>query len=180
MAWGFYGRDNELEELAGILSRKRWFFARITGRRRIGKTTLIQQALTRAGTERVLYVQMPDSAPVGVLSAFADALVRAGLAPEPSRLDMHGMWRMMGWMYDPYRVERFRFERGWWERGLVNYTRPTNRNLRHQGLPPHWIWLQRAQFGLHAVLLKLEVEVALREPFLALLERPFSDATPPA
>lgn len=39
MAWGFYGRSSELDELEAILTRHRWFFARITGRRRIGKTT---------------------------------------------------------------------------------------------------------------------------------------------
>lgn len=48
MVWGFYGRGAELDELASILRRRRWFFARITGRRRIGKTTLIQQALEAA------------------------------------------------------------------------------------------------------------------------------------
>lgn len=72
--WGFYGRSRELESLEEILSRNRWFFARLTGRRRIGKTTLVQQALS-AGPERpVLYVQIPDSAPAGVISAFADSM----------------------------------------------------------------------------------------------------------
>ena len=45
MAWGFYGRNDELRQVQKILSRKRWFFAKMTGRRRIGKTTLIQQAI---------------------------------------------------------------------------------------------------------------------------------------
>ena len=73
--WGFYGRSAEQETLQAILRRRRWFFARITGRRRIGKTTLVQQAL--AGLERhapVFYVQIPDSAPAGVLSAVSDAM----------------------------------------------------------------------------------------------------------
>jgi uncharacterized protein len=80
--WGFYGRSRELESLETILGRGRWFFARITGRRRIGKTTLIQQAL-QAGPEReVLYVQIPDSAPAGVLSAFADSMQTFEVSPE--------------------------------------------------------------------------------------------------
>ena len=37
--WGFYGRQNELTQLRGILSRQRWFFVQIAGRRRIGKTS---------------------------------------------------------------------------------------------------------------------------------------------
>lgn len=72
--WGFYGRGTELQQLETILRRQRWFFARITGRRRIGKTTLVQEALRAVGAKEVLYVQIPDSAPAGVVSAFADAM----------------------------------------------------------------------------------------------------------
>ena len=81
MQWGFYGRTRELSALEEILRRQRWFFARITGRRRIGKTTLIQQALERAGRNAILYLQIPDSAPAGVLSAVGDALTTFGLDP---------------------------------------------------------------------------------------------------
>jgi AAA+ ATPase superfamily predicted ATPase len=74
MDWGFYGRSRELAELRGVLQRRRWFFARITGRRRIGKTTLVREALGAQGTRRFFYVQIPDSAPAGVLSAVRDAM----------------------------------------------------------------------------------------------------------
>lgn len=74
MAWGFYGRSLELRQIASILARRRWFFVRVSGRRRIGKTALIQQALRLVSADRVLYVQIPDSAPAGVLSAVADAM----------------------------------------------------------------------------------------------------------
>jgi len=73
-AWGFYGRAHELARLDAIFSRGRWFFARITGRRRIGKTSLVQQALRRSARHRVFYVQIPDSGPAGVLSAVHDAM----------------------------------------------------------------------------------------------------------
>jgi AAA+ ATPase superfamily predicted ATPase len=88
MPWGFYGRTDELHRLQGILGRNRWFFVKITGRRRIGKTTLIQQALQ--GGQRVFYVQIPDSGPVGVLSAVADAMdtfeIPAAAFPRPATL----------------------------------------------------------------------------------------------
>jgi AAA+ ATPase superfamily predicted ATPase len=71
--WGFYGRREELAQLEAILARGRWFFVRIHGRRRIGKTSLIQQAL-QAVARPTVYLQIPDSAPAGVLSAFDDAL----------------------------------------------------------------------------------------------------------
>ncbi len=74
MSWGFYGRHDELRLLEAILGRQRWFFVKITGRRRIGKTTLIQQALQAVRDRRVFYVQIPDSAPAGVLSAVSDAM----------------------------------------------------------------------------------------------------------
>jgi hypothetical protein len=88
MTWGFYGRRGELDRLREILGRDRWFFVKVTGRRRIGKTTLIQQALQ--GGRSVFYVQVPDSSPVGVLSAFADAMdifeVPRETFPRPSTL----------------------------------------------------------------------------------------------
>ena len=39
--WSFYGRRHELQQLQRILERRRWFFLQISGRRRIGKTSLI-------------------------------------------------------------------------------------------------------------------------------------------
>lgn len=82
--WRFYGRQPELDELTGMLRRNRWFFAKITGRRRIGKTTLIQNALREASANArpLLYVQVPDSGEAGVLSAVADAMDTFAIAPD--------------------------------------------------------------------------------------------------
>ena len=81
--WRFYGRTTELDALTTILRRNRWFFAKITGRRRIGKTTLVQQAITARGSAPIVYVQIPDSGDAGVLSTFVDALETFGILPEP-------------------------------------------------------------------------------------------------
>lgn len=67
--WSFYGRRTELQQMQRILERRRWFFLQISGRRRIGKTALIQQALQGAGIAKTLYVQIPDSDPAGVVAA---------------------------------------------------------------------------------------------------------------
>lgn len=72
MDWGFYGRNEELKRLQAIFTRRRWFFAKIMGRRRIGKTTLIQHA--RLEGALLFYCQIPDSGPAGVLSAVRDAM----------------------------------------------------------------------------------------------------------
>ena len=70
--WGFYGRRDELDSLSRILQRNRWFFVKVTGRRRIGKTSLVQEALKAEGRDRVAYMQIPDSDPAGVISAVHD------------------------------------------------------------------------------------------------------------
>lgn len=98
MSWGFYGRGTELDELTTILRRGRWFFARITGRRRIGKTTLVQHALQAAGATNILYVQIPDSAAAGVLSAVSDSMDTFGLDSEqfPRPTSLRGIARLVG------------------------------------------------------------------------------------
>lgn len=65
--WSFYGRRAELQQMQRILKRRRWFFAQISGRRCIGKTALIQEALRGAGISKTLYIQIPDSDPAGVV-----------------------------------------------------------------------------------------------------------------
>ncbi len=72
--WGFYGRKQELAQIQAILDRGRFFFCAISGRRRIGKTSLIQEALRRTGTDRkAIYIQIPDSDERGVAQAFEDS-----------------------------------------------------------------------------------------------------------
>ncbi|MGB6451935.1 MAG: ATP-binding protein, partial [Steroidobacteraceae bacterium] len=61
--WGFYGRAEPLAELRGIVEAGRWFFCRIEGRRRIGKTTLLGQLALQNPDfgSRLVYMQTPDS-----------------------------------------------------------------------------------------------------------------------
>ena len=80
--WRFYGRSRESQDLAEVLRRGRWFFVKITGRRRIGKTTLIRNVIAEIPGRRVFYVQIPDSGDAGVLSAVKDALDVFQVPPE--------------------------------------------------------------------------------------------------
>ena len=59
----FYGRRDELDERQDILRRRRWFSLMIAGRRRNGKTSLVQQAVREEQRDRILYLQIPDSNP---------------------------------------------------------------------------------------------------------------------
>lgn len=84
--WSFYGRRPELEQLERVLARGRWFLMQVSGRRRIGKTALIQQALQRAGITRTLYIQIPDSDPAGVVAACNGYLETFGIADRADSL----------------------------------------------------------------------------------------------
>lgn len=92
--WGFYGRQQELVQLRGILARQRWFFVQVAGRRRIGKTSLIQQALKQTGRDLTLYIQIPDSDSIGVLAACNDYLQTFGLPQRVSSLG--GLAQLIG------------------------------------------------------------------------------------
>jgi hypothetical protein len=78
--WGFYGRRDELDALTRILQRNRWFFVKVTGRRRIGKTSLVRQSLKAVQRDRVVYIQIPDSDPAGVISSVRDFYSMFGVA----------------------------------------------------------------------------------------------------
>ena len=93
--WGFYGRRDELGRLQEILRRGRWFFLKVSGRRRIGKTSLIQQALAAEGRQKVLYIQVPDSDPAGVVSAARDFYTLFKVA-EPLPTDLRSLASSIG------------------------------------------------------------------------------------
>lgn len=76
----------ELQQMQGILERRRWFFLQISGRRRIGKTALIQEALRAAGVARTLYIQIPDSDPAGVVAACNGYLETFGIEGQVTSL----------------------------------------------------------------------------------------------
>ncbi|MHC8508643.1 MAG: ATP-binding protein [Rhodospirillales bacterium] len=83
--WHFYGRNDELADIQRIIERDRWFFCAVSGRRRIGKTTLIQRAAQESGKPH-FYFQVPDSDERGVVQAFEesieDFLAAEGMAPK--------------------------------------------------------------------------------------------------
>jgi AAA+ ATPase superfamily predicted ATPase len=94
-SWGFYGRTAELSRFREILARGRFFFARVAGRRRIGKTRLIREALRPEQQDRVLYIQVPDADPAGVVSTARDFMSMFG-APEPMPHDLRSLATRLG------------------------------------------------------------------------------------
>ena len=83
-AWKFYGREEELGVLLERLRSHRWFFGSISGRRRIGKTFLLAQALQLLKQEippgrRVLLFQLPDSTSEDAARVFRAAVAFSDL-----------------------------------------------------------------------------------------------------
>ena len=77
--WGFYGRTEPLAELRRVVEAKNWFFCRIEGRRRIGKTSLLGH-LARASDDlgsQLVYMQIPDSDERDVAATFRRSLSEA-------------------------------------------------------------------------------------------------------
>lgn len=77
--WKFYGREGELGALVKHLRSDEWFFGSISGRRRIGKTVLLAQALQLLKQDipngrRVLLFQMPDSTPADAAGVFKTSI----------------------------------------------------------------------------------------------------------
>lgn len=74
--WTFYGRTGPISDLTRILGAERWFFCRIEGRRRIGKTALLTHLSGRTPdfAGRLVYMQVPDSDERDVAGTFRRAL----------------------------------------------------------------------------------------------------------
>lgn len=87
--WSFYGRESEIQSLAEVFRRGRWFFVRVSGRRRIGKTALVRQAARAAGCERVAYLQIDDGEPAGVVATARRHLALSGVADDLLPTDLN-------------------------------------------------------------------------------------------
>lgn len=82
--WDFYGRRDEVGRLLETMRKGRWFFGAVRGRRRIGKTALVQQALTilRQDEPRrrpVVLVQLPDGGAGDFAAVFRSTVREAAL-----------------------------------------------------------------------------------------------------
>ncbi len=75
--WAFYGRGAALSELQEVLAAPHWFFCRVQGRRRIGKTALLTHlsAVDPTLLSRLVYLQVPDSDEHDTVETFRRALL---------------------------------------------------------------------------------------------------------
>lgn len=90
-SWSFYGRTAEVKALAELLQRDRWFFVRVSGRRRIGKTALVRQALKAAGRDRVAFLQIDDGEPASVVATARRHLALSGVPDALQPTDLQSL-----------------------------------------------------------------------------------------
>jgi len=79
------------------------------------------------------------------------------LTPRPDRVDFDHLHRFWRWMLTPALPGPHRFDRHHMA-AARGFSQPGDPNVRHLALPPPWLWLQRALWGLSAVLRQLEVD----------------------
>jgi predicted unusual protein kinase regulating ubiquinone biosynthesis (AarF/ABC1/UbiB family) len=86
--------------------------------------------------------------------AFPRALKATDMVGRERGFDYDRHWDLLCHEHAPYRDTHFTFTRQYLLKSL-EYSRPSNPNLRKLAIPPQWIWIQRLQWGLHAVLARL-------------------------
>jgi predicted unusual protein kinase regulating ubiquinone biosynthesis (AarF/ABC1/UbiB family) len=104
-------------------------------------------------------------------AAFRDALMATGMVGDERRFDFDQYWEMLCWQYAPYRQKSFRFTTDYLKRAM-EFNGPSNPNLRRLRIPPAWIWMARLQYGLHAVLTRLDAEAPFGDVLRQALDSP--------
>ena len=102
---------------------------------------------------------------------FRDAVLATGMVAKPKRFDFDFHWQMLCYQLAPYRSARFHFTTEHLRDGL-RFNGTSNPNLRRLALPPAWIWQTRLQWGLHAVLTRLDAEGSFADILRAALDAP--------
>ena len=90
---------------------------------------------------------------------FRDSFIEAGLVVKPHKVDFDAQWDAALVLYRPILAgDGFRFSRDYIDemnKALVY----KNKNRRYLNLPPDWLFANRLQWGLYAVLAHLNVTV---------------------
>lgn len=104
-------------------------------------------------------------------ASFREALIEVGMVAKPERFDFDFHWELLRREYEPYLSSRFVFAPDFIKKWAA-FSKSANPNLRRLAIPPQWIWLERLQFGLHAVLARLGAEGNFGELLRASLSEP--------
>jgi predicted unusual protein kinase regulating ubiquinone biosynthesis (AarF/ABC1/UbiB family) len=90
---------------------------------------------------------------------FREVAMATGMIADERGFDFDLYWRMLRHQYAPYTTAGFEFTTDY-VRDALEFGKPSrasNKTLRRLSIQPEWIWFQRLQWGLHAVLARLGV-----------------------
>lgn len=104
----------------------------------------------------------------------AEAAAAMGMVGRPKKFDFDHFFTMMEHMYRPLLRPEFEFSPSY-VREAMEFNGPTNPNARNLAIPPEFIWVSRLQWGLWAILGRLEV----RGRFSAIPEQILSEPIAP-
>lgn len=107
----------------------------------------------------------------GRRDAFEEAVLATGMVADPARFDYDVHWRMLRHHWAPYASDAHTFSLDHVRKGM-EFGMPSNPNLRRLAIPPEWVWLQRLQWGLHAVLARLGVRASFADVLREIVEAP--------
>lgn len=102
-----------------------------------------------------------------------------GMVPWPERYDFRYHQHMMQTLYEPWLQVPFRFTPEFVSR-LWQVMMVDNPNRFCTNNPKDWVFVNRLQWGLYAVLARLEASADFRGPILALLQEQASRTAPPS
>ena len=104
-------------------------------------------------------------------SEFDEALLATRMVVNEARFDFDFHWKMLCHQYEPYRSPSYHFTFDYMKRGM-EFSGHKNPNMRRLSIPPPWIWLTRLQWGLHAVMARLDARGCYSELMREELARP--------
>jgi predicted unusual protein kinase regulating ubiquinone biosynthesis (AarF/ABC1/UbiB family) len=111
-------------------------------------------------------------------AAFQKHYVTLGFVPNPKKFDWDHQWEVMHYLYKPFMQKTPFTYTNEYVRQSYNLVLFKNPNQRKTGMPPEWLFLNRLQWGLNAVLAHLQATGPWPEIWRAAVEsktQPFAD-----
>ncbi len=109
-------------------------------------------------------------------AAFRPLLRDIGMVHNDHRFDYDLHWELLRHQYMPFWSPSFHFSAEFVRRAF-EFSGPKNPNLRHLVFAPQWIWLQRLQWGLYAVLARLGASGSYGDLLRTYLAQPVTPLT---
>ncbi len=107
----------------------------------------------------------------GDRAGFRRGFEALGFVGRARKFDWDAQWDAMQYVYRPFREPDFRFSMAF-VRGSFGPMVFDNPNRMRIAMPAHWLFLNRLQWGLNAVLAQLGAGAPWRELFRAALDAP--------